>query len=270
MTSAQPPVGNVEFSTLREVRWRVDGNQNWSPRVGGEYHCADLLDGRTALLRWISSETDPAGQLCSSLILGTLSDPSAPGLAACDAPAVRGGAVRPARASDLRAAFWRDARTNVQIGRLTGTGDRVREWLYLQHSKLDKHTGIFAQSGSGKSYALGRFIEEFAILETRLLAEEERVRSAAGEPRWKDAPTTFRFLLVDPNDDFENFSKLVKNVERKVLLPLQQNFLRNPAFVPYDSWQDWFERRRKDWDEHVVKKDDGRPLGGIRAKYSQP
>jgi hypothetical protein len=56
------------------------------------------------------------------------------------------------------------------------------EPLYLRAKGLPAHMAVIAQSGSGKSFMLGRMLEEIA------------------------GKTLARFLILDPNSDFVKFS----------------------------------------------------------------
>lgn len=59
--------------------------------------------------------------------------------------------------------------------------------LYLEASGLKAGTVIIAQSGSGKSFTLGRLLEEIA------------------------AKTRARIVILDPNSDFVKLSKVEAN-----------------------------------------------------------
>src|SRR5262249_52183943 len=71
--------------------------------------------------------------------------------------------------------------------------------INLKASGLTAHTAIIAQSGSGKSFTLGRLLEEIV------------------------SKTLARILVLDPNSDFVKFSEVNeavrKNTKLKKLFP---------------------------------------------------
>lgn len=234
-------VGKVEVSRAYEVQWQVDEGSAWAARIGGEYHTVELPDGRLALLRWVASESDARGYHCRSLYLGALR-PNEPGLTGIELPPRPDSPIFTATKAAIRAAFWQNPEDALQIGCLTGTGDRLREWLCLRLSQMNRHLGIFAQSGSGKSYAVGRLIEELLI---KVKADKD------------DGKRRVRIIILDPNGDFSAFSKFRKHP--KILLDLEKMFQNVPAFIPDYSWEDWIAKRMDDRNKrsrlaHVNKK----------------
>jgi hypothetical protein len=218
-------IGQVELSNTYDVWWRVNPNADWSPRSGGEYHTVELQDGRLGLLRWIEAKTDAKGFLCRSLYLGALT--SEPGLSRIDVPARRGEPVASLTRDVLLGAFWRDRSSALQCACLGQTGDALREWLYLELREIEHHLGIFAQSGSGKSYAVARLLEELIV---KLHLNYKRAR----------------FVLVDPNGDFTQFPEPERALNR-ILLDVDETFHGAPAFLPDHSWEDWALERLAEW-----------------------
>lgn len=84
--------------------------------------------------------------------------------------------------------------------------------VLLKAKGLKAHTAIIAQSGSGKSFALGRLLEEIA------------------------SRTNARIVILDPNSDFSRFREVNKNAWRKKYL--------KPWFGEEDTHKE-FERRWK-------------------------
>ena len=226
----QEHVGRVEISKAYEVQWQVTEGRAWAARTGGEYHTVELPDGHLALLYWVASESDAHGYHCRSLYLGAFR-PNEPGLDAIDLPAKPNTPVFTATKTAIRAAFWRNPEDALQIACLTGTGDRVREWLYLRLSQMNRHLGIFSQSGSGKSYAVGRLIEELLI----------KVKAVQDEKCEKTRRV--RVIILDQNGDFRAFSESKKHSE--ILLSLERMFHNIPVFTPDYSWENWLEKRTK-------------------------
>ena len=220
-------VGTVEASRAYELQWRVTEPNAWAGRIGGEYHTVELPDGRLALLRLLTTENDDHGYLCRSLYLGVLQS-NEPRLPAIELPARPGTPVLTATKSAIRTAFWQYPEEAIQIAYLTGIGDRLREWLYLRLSGMNNHLGIFAGSGSGKSYAVGRLIEELLI----------KVNPSKGTKT-----RHIRVVILDPNGDFSAFSENKKSLE--ILLDLERVFKDVPGFIPDYSWDDWIEKRIK-------------------------
>ncbi len=83
--------------------------------------------------------------------------------------------------------------------------DRKKRPFYLEPSRLAKHAAVLAQSGSGKSFMIGRLIEELAM------------------------KTKARIVVLDPNSDFirlnESDEKIWKDPKFK------------PYFFPKESWK---------------------------------
>jgi Helicase HerA, central domain len=227
-------VGTVEASRADEIQWLVTEPNAWAGRIGGEYHTVELPDGRLALLRLLTSESDERGHHCRSLYLGLL-QPNEPRLPGIELPARQGTPVLTATKSAIRTAFWQYPEDALQIACLTGTGDRLREWLYLRLSGMNNHLGIFAASGSGKSYAVGRLIEELLIkVNTSKSTKTRRIR----------------VVILDPNGDFSAFSKTKKSLE--ILLDLERVFKDTPGFIPDYSWENWIERRIKNLKQRSI------------------
>ena len=93
-------------------------------------------------------------------------------------------------------------------------------------SQINRHLGIFAQSGSGKSYAVGRLVEELLIKVKAL--KDQRKRHG-------------RIIILDPNGDFSAFSETREPSE--ILLELEKMFQNLPGFIPHYSWDDWIKKR---------------------------
>jgi DNA helicase HerA-like ATPase len=100
---------------------------------------------------------------------------------------------------------------------------------------MNNHLGIFAASGSGKSYAVGRLIEELLIkVNTSKSTKTRRIR----------------VVILDPNGDFSAFSKTKKSLE--ILLDLERVFKDTPGFIPDYSWENWIERRIKNLKQRSI------------------
>jgi hypothetical protein len=119
-------VGTVEVSGIYEIQWRITEQNAWAVRTGGEYHTGELPDGRLALLRLLTSDSDDRGYHCRSLYLGVL-QPNEPRLPGIELPARPGTPVLTATKSAIRTAFWQYPEEALQIACLTGTGDRLRD-----------------------------------------------------------------------------------------------------------------------------------------------
>ncbi len=96
--------------------------------------------------------------------------------------------------------------------------------------KTQSPPGIFAQSGSGKSYALGRIIEELWFKLYPIANERKR----------------YHIILLDPNGDFKEFSNMES--ESNILEKLDKIFKGLPKFVPNKSWRSWVNVRRRKWE----------------------
>ena len=73
---------------------------------------------------------------------------------------------------------------SLQIGLQLDKWPEARVPVLLRPTGLAAHTAIIAQSGSGKSYMLGRFLEELV------------------------GKTKAKLLILDPNSDFASFRRL--------------------------------------------------------------
>lgn len=226
-------VGVVTSSDNRQVYWRINEKTEteWLARAGGEYHVVELSDGSLALTRCVYTKRDHSGYYCHSLFLGAIN--YGPGLCFKEIPAKQDSPVYTASSSILQGAFFEDISRALQIACLTGTGDQIREWLYLPVKKLNRHLGIFAQSGSGKSYAVGRLIEELLV---------------KIYPRKLDNQVLI--IIIDPNGDFNNFSKSRDKFE--ILTDIDKTFQGKPAFVPYLSWENWVDEQIRKVEENKI------------------
>lgn len=214
-------VGKVVFSDTYQIIWRVDDDVQWSSRSGGEYHVVEMPDGRLALLRWVDAESHEQGSHFKSLYLGIITN--TPGeLGPIEIPANKDKDIYTAPKYIIQRAFWQEHSSALQIACLTGTGDKIREWLYIPLKHLNRHLGIFAQSGSGKSYAVGRIIEEL-FLKLHNLSKGKKAH----------------IILFDPNGDFEKFSILQK--QEKILEKIDLTFQGSIGFVPQLSWEEWVQ-----------------------------
>jgi len=107
--------------------------------------------------------------------------PTAPGLQEVIKGELRGDVLAPP-VKLLQAAFTdaiKDSKIPLQIGELRLPTENVR--VILDGGKMNRHSCLLAQSGSGKSFALG------------VLVEELLVKSDA------------QVIVLDPNGDFRNF-----------------------------------------------------------------
>lgn len=77
----------------------------------------------------------------------------------------------------------------------------TRTQVSLLPKGLKSHTAIIAQSGSGKSFALGRLLEEVA------------------------GKTQGRIIILDPNSDFVKFSEVDESAWEKHSLEAEDNLI---------------------------------------------
>jgi len=219
-------IGRVEVSSTYDVWWRVEPNSEWAPRTGGEYHTVELQDGRLALVRWIGAQSDEKGMRCRSLYLGALAAGS-PGLSRIDVPARQDASIDSATRDVLLGAFWRERGSSLQCACLGQTGEGLRDWLYLDLKEMEHHFGIFAQSGSGKTWAVKRILEELIV---KLYSNSIRAR----------------IVIVDPNGEFRQFAEGERPLI-KILEDVDGTFRGEPAYLPDASWDAWARGRLSEW-----------------------
>ena len=100
--------------------------------------------------------------------------------------------------------------------------------VVLNHTGLGQHTALFGESGSGKSFALGRLLEEILL------------------------KTALRIILIDPNSDYRNLrhlqSKDIVLTHWRTVNPVLSSTGDDPEFSfdpsqDYESMQEWLKER---------------------------
>lgn len=107
-------------------------------------------------------------------------------------------------------------------------GDQTDEHLVkVPAGSIACHTAIIAQSGSGKSFFLGRLIEELML------------------------ETESRCVILDPNADFRRFSAIV---DKHRWENAAYDFERNRGFLPHEASRDVFAER---WNSIPIRVEGG-------------
>jgi hypothetical protein len=118
----------------------------------------------------------------------------------------------------------------VDVGTLSQVYMQPPIKVALNHKGFGQHTSLFGQSGSGKSFALGRLLEE--LLRT----------------------TNFRIVVLDPNSDYRNISATESLDEVKKLwrnaAAFEEGSEEERKGVPevaqdYEAYQNWLARNRE-------------------------
>lgn len=228
-------IGVVELADNRQITWLVESEKEKFIKKSGEYHILDLPDGKFGLIRLVNVEAGEKGYRCNSLFLGAI---DSTGLLPIDIPPPPGTPIYSATIHALRGAFWGDPDRDLQIASLTGTGDMIHLWLYLHLKSFNRHLGIFAQSGSGKSFAVGKIIEELFL---KLTIWSKKSNKQA------------HIIILDPNGDFSNFSTF--KAKNDILENIELIFRETMGFIPHLSWDYWIEDKfqKLKLDKHKTK-----------------
>ena len=113
--------------------------------------------------------------------------------------------------------------------------------VFLKNDGLTAHTAIIAQSGSGKSFMLGRLLEEIA------------------------GKTMARIMILDPNSDFVQFQKAnIRDGENKGA------WRRKGAVHSLEDTQEQFQRRWNKVTFRVLTLRDPVALGDPDRKTALP